>query len=117
MPLKPGRVKFFLVSNGAVLDRQHEDDAGLLPNFANDAIVPNAVTPEATVFMAQSLTEAARVFVRSNATVHVVEKFPLHCAIYALKVFSTRGSYSTVQAKVLAQLAGSEGRLRVGQTV
>jgi hypothetical protein len=39
------------------------------------------------VFMAQSLTEAARVFVRSNAAVHVVEKFPLHRAVYALQVF------------------------------
>jgi hypothetical protein len=45
MPLKPGRVNFLVVSDGAVLDGQHEDDAGLLPNFANDAIVPNTVTP------------------------------------------------------------------------
>jgi hypothetical protein len=34
-----------IVGDGAVLDRQHKDGAGLFPNFANDAVIPNAITP------------------------------------------------------------------------
>jgi hypothetical protein len=39
------------------------------------------------IFVAPSaarLPEAARVFVRGNAAVHVVENFPLHCPVNSL---------------------------------
>ena len=54
----PGEIGLSLFSlstpgdgNGAVLDGQNMNDLGT-PNVADDALIANAITPEATAFMA-----------------------------------------------------------------
>jgi hypothetical protein len=67
-----------IVSSGTVLDGQNEHHAGLFPNVANNPVIANPITPQPAKLMTQGLPEAARVFVRGNPGVHLVENFPLH---------------------------------------
>jgi hypothetical protein len=73
-----------VVSNGTVLDGQNKHHASLFPDLADNPIIANAITPQAAELMAQGLPEAARVFLRGNAGVHVVDNFPLHCPVKGL---------------------------------
>ena len=70
-----------------MLDGQNKHEVRLFPNVANNPIIANAVTPQPAKLMTQGLPEAARVFVRGNAGIHVVENFPLHCPVNGLEVF------------------------------
>lgn len=76
-----------IVSSGTVLDDQNEHHTALFPNVANNPVIANPLTPQPAKLMTQGLPEAARVFVRGNPGVHVVENFPLHCPVNGLQVF------------------------------
>jgi hypothetical protein len=73
-----------IVNGGTVLDGQNKHHAGLFPNVANNPVIAQPITPQPAKLMTQGLPEAARVFIRGNAGVHVVENFPLHCPINGL---------------------------------
>ena len=70
-----------------MLDAQNKYRAGLVPNLADDPVIPNAVTPQPALVMTQRLAEASRVFLRGNASVHVFEDFFLHGPVNGLQVF------------------------------
>lgn len=70
-----------IVNGGTVLDGQHKYHAGLFPNVANDSVIANTITPQPSKLMTQGFSEAARVFIRGDASIHVVENFPLHCPV------------------------------------
>ena len=74
-----------------MLDGENKHHASLFPNVTDNPVIPNAVAPQPAKLMAQGPPETARVFLRRNARVHVVENFPLHRAVNRPQVsFSPR---------------------------
>ena len=75
------RRRRLVVRNRTVLDGQNERSLDLIANVANNPVIPNPIRPQPTKLMTQRLTEAARVFLRRNPGIHVVENFPLHSPV------------------------------------
>lgn len=63
-------------------DAQNEDDQLFILDFADDAVVADAVAPEAAEFGAlKGLGEATRIFEFGDALVQKPEDSPRYCAI------------------------------------
>jgi hypothetical protein len=58
---------YLVIGNGTVFDSQDKHHAGFFPNFANDPVIPDAITPQPVSIMAQGLAKASRVLVCGDA--------------------------------------------------
>ena len=101
-----------------MLNCQNENYMTSLTNVENDPVIANSITPKPVKLMTQGLAEAARIFFSSYPGVHVLQDVSLHFpGQFPSGLSSTRGSYSTVQAKVFAQLTRTDAGLRVRKAV
>ena len=70
-----------------MFNAQNKHQTGLFPNVADNPVIAKTITPQPAKLMAQGLPKAARVFVRGNAGIHVVENFPLRRPVNGFQVF------------------------------
>jgi len=62
-------------------DCEHDNDAVCHIQLADDPVVPDSVSPQAELCMAQRFAEVVRIIGSANPSVHVVEDFRLDRAV------------------------------------
>ena len=92
-------------------DDQHHDS--FLLNFTDDSVIPDSVTPETLVGVAQRFAKALGIVGGRDPRLHILEDLFWMRLSRPRKSLSTRGSYSIVQAKVLSQLMRRDGCLPI----